>query len=249
MECFGIYGNVLRANPVTIGQMDADISSVAALIGDCTRARMLWALMGGQALPAGELAMCAGVAPQTASAHLSKLVEGKLIRAEIQGRHRYYRLASPEVGAVIEALATLAPHANAPVRQKTSDANALRYARTCYNHFAGTLAVQINEALQQRRLLAAGADRQYRVTNEGRVWFEELGIDLAEMRSNRSDFARQCLDWTERRHHLAGALGTALLQRFFEMRWVARVDKTRVVRVTNKGQEQIRRLLGIEFRR
>lgn len=229
--------------------MDADISSVAALIGDSTRARMLWALMGGQALPAGELAMSAHVAPQTASSHLSKLLEGKLISAEIQGRHRYYRLASPEVGAVIEALATLAPHTKALLRQKTSDANPLRYARTCYNHFAGTLAVQINEALQQRKLLAPEPDKQYRVTNGGRVWFQELGIDIAQMRSNRSGFARECLDWTERRHHLAGALGTALLHRFFEMKWLVRVDKTRLVRVTSKGQEHLRKLLGIEFRR
>lgn len=229
--------------------MDADISAVAALIGDTTRAQMLWALMSGLALPAGELAMSANVAPQTASAHLSKLLEGKLLSAEIQGRHRYYRLASPEIGAVIEALATVAPRRDVEVRQETGQSNPLRFARTCYNHFAGTLAVQINEALQERGFLTPGRDKQYRVTNEGRVWFEELGIDIAEIKSDRSGFARQCLDWTERRHHLAGALGTRLLQRFFELKWVVRVDRTRAVRVTHKGQEQLGKLLGIDFKR
>ncbi len=210
---------------------------------------MLWALMGGLALPAGELAMSANVAPQTASAHLSKLVEGKLLRAEVQGRHRYYRLASPEIGAVIEALATVAPRTTAQVRRETDKSNPLRFARTCYNHFAGILAVQINDALQERGFLALTREKQYRVTDEGRDWFEKLGIDIAAMESNRSGFARQCLDWTERRHHLAGALGTALLQRFFELKWVVRIDKTRAVRITHKGQEQLSKMLAINFKR
>ncbi len=228
---------------------DANISAAAALIGDPTRANILWALMGGVALPAGELARSANVAPQTASAHLSKLLEGKLLAAEVQGRHRYYRLASPEIGAVIEALATVAPRRNVQVGEKTGPGNLLRFARTCYNHFAGALAVQVNEALLERGLLAPERNKQYRVTDTGRVWFEELGIRIAEIQSGRSAFARQCLDWTERRHHLAGALGTALLQRFFELRWVARMDRTRAVRVTHKGQEQLGNLLGIHLKR
>ena len=210
---------------------------------------MLWALMGGLARPAGELAMSANVAPQTASSHLSKLLEGKLLSAEVQGRHRYYRLASPEVGALMEALATLAPRTKEPVRRKTDETYPLAFARTCYTHLAGTLAVQINDALQKRGILIPRRDKQYRVTDEGRLWFAKLGIDIAGVECNRSNLARQCLDWTERRHHLAGALGAELLQRFFEMKWVARVDRTRAVRVTTKGQEQLRKLLGIEFRR
>jgi DNA-binding transcriptional ArsR family regulator len=229
--------------------MEADISTVAALIGDPTRAQMLWALMGGLALPAGELAMSANVAPQTASAHLSKLLEGKLLRAEVQGRHRYYRLASPEIGAVIEALANVAPRTTAYARPETDKTNPLRFARTCYNHFAGTLAVQINEALQERGFLIPSPSKQHRVSDKGRVWFEELGIDVATMQSGRSSFARQCLDWTERRHHLAGTLGAALLQRFFELKWVARIDKTRALRVTHKGQYQLSKMLEIDFNR
>ncbi len=229
--------------------MDEDISAVAALIGDPTRARMLQALMGGIALPAGELAMCANVAPQTASAHLAKLVEGRLLSAEVQGRHRYYRLASPEIATAIEALASVAPRLKTRERLEFEQANPLRFARTCYSHFAGTLAVDINDAFQQRGFLVPAHNRQYRITPDGRLWFEKLGVDVAQIKSGRSGFARQCLDWTERRHHLAGALGTALLQQFFELKWMAQIGKTRAVRVTHKGQEQLSKLLGIRFRR
>ncbi|HZR28882.1 MAG TPA: helix-turn-helix transcriptional regulator [Terriglobales bacterium] len=234
---------------VTIERMDRDVSAVAALMGDPTRAKMLLALMGGLALPAGELAMSANVAPQTASAHLSKLVQGRLLKAEIQGRHRYYRLASAEIAAAIEALAAVAPRPGTKDRRESEEPNPLRFARTCYTHFAGTLAVEINDALQKRSFLIPGPDRQYRITADGRLWFEKLGIDMAGMKSGRSDFARQCLDWTERRHHLAGALGTELLQQFFELKWMARIGKTRAVRVTHRGQEQLSKLLGIRFRR
>jgi DNA-binding transcriptional ArsR family regulator len=231
--------------------MEEDISVVAALMGDPTRAHMLLALMGGVALPAGELAMRANVAPQTASAHLAKLVEGRLLTAEVQGRHRYYRLAGSEIAAAIEALGAIAPGAKKQSNGQTDGepVNALRFARTCYSHFAGTLAVEINDALQQRGLLEPGEARSYRVTSDGQLWFEKLGINVEKIKSGRSGLARQCLDWTERRHHLAGALGTAMLEQFFERKWMARIGKTRAVRITHKGQEQLSKLLGIRFRR
>ena len=227
--------------------MDVDISAIAPLIGDSTRAQILWALIGGLARPAGELAMSANVAPQTASAHLAKLLEGKLLTAEVHGRHRYYRLASPEVAAVIEALATVAPRTSRLDRQKAEESNPLAFARTCYNHLAGTLAIQITNALQERGVLIPARDKQYRVTDEGELWFKEFGIDIEELPHRSNTLARQCLDWTERRHHLAGALGAALLQRLLQMRWVARLEKTRRVRLTIKGQEELRRLLGIDL--
>lgn len=226
--------------------MDKDIAAVAALIGDPTRAHMLLALMGGLALPAGELAMCAHVAPQTASAHLAKLVEAKLLSAQVQGRHRYYRLASQEIAAAIEALGNVAPTPKTPERREP--ASPLRFARTCYSHFAGNLAVEINDAFQRRGFLVPSDEKRYRVTDDGRLWFEKLGIVMAKIRTGGSGFARQCLDWTERRPHLAGALGTALLERFFELKWMARIGQTRAVRVTHKGQEQLNKLLGIRFR-
>jgi DNA-binding transcriptional ArsR family regulator len=233
--------------------MEKDISAVAALMGDRTRANMLMALMGGIALPAGELAMCANISPQTASAHLAKLVEGKLLCAEVQGRHRYYRLAGPEIAGAIEALGAIAPRQTKTDERQAGNGheseNPLRYARTCYSHFAGALAVEINDAFHKRGLLAPAAEKQYRVTTDGQRWFEKLGIDINRIKSSRAGLARQCLDWTERRHHLAGPLGSALLEQFFVLKWMARIGKTRAVRVTHKGQERLTRLLGIRFRR
>jgi DNA-binding transcriptional ArsR family regulator len=232
--------------------MEKDISTIAALIGDSTRANMLMALMGGIALPAGELAMCANVAPQTASAHLAKLVEAKLLSAEAQGRHRYYRLAGPEIAGAIEALGAIAPRASQTgnhAQDRREPENPLRFARTCYSHFAGTLAVEINQAFEQRRFLLPSEAKSYRITSDGKLWFEKLGVDFQKIRSGPSGLARQCLDWTERRHHLAGTLGVALLQRFFELKWMARIGATRAVRVTHKGQEQLNKLLGIKFKR
>ncbi len=199
--------------------------------------------MGDRALPAGELARTANVAPQTASVHLSKLLEGELVTADVQGRHRYYRLARPEVGAAVEALASAVPRRKAQGTLESKQSNLLRFARTCYNHLAGTLAVQITDALQKRGSLRPEPDKRYSVTDEGRIWFEHLGLDIEKVASGRTAFARQCLDWTERRHHIAGALGTALLQLYFESNWIARMDRTRAVRITHRGHEQLSKLL------
>ncbi len=245
--CFHLRGNVPIHVLVSIVHVDADIVTIAALIGDPTRANILLALMGGLSLPAGDLAMRANVSPQTASSHLSKLLDAALLSAEVRGRHRYYRLASPEVGSAIESLATITTVPSFSVQRESHRNNPLRFARTCYNHLAGTVAVKINEALHQRGFLVTEHIGQYQVTKEGRLWFEKFGIDVGQLKCSRNGFARECLDWTERRHHLAGALGTALLQRLFDLKWIARVDKTRAVRVTHKGQEQLGKLLGIEF--
>jgi DNA-binding transcriptional ArsR family regulator len=227
--------------------MDAAIATIAALIGDPTRANILLALMGGLALPAGELAMRANVAPQTASSHLSKLLEAKLLNLEVQGRHRYYSLAGPEIGSIIESLMTIAPTPKLLAQSESERNTPLRFARTCYNHLAGTVAVQICQAFQEHGLLVTAGNKQYGVTADGRLWFERFGIILDEIKSSHSGFARQCLDWTERRHHLAGALGTVLLQRLFELKWIVRVDRTRAVHITYKGQEQLSKLLGVKL--
>jgi DNA-binding transcriptional ArsR family regulator len=227
--------------------MDADIATIAALIGDPARASMLIALMGGLTLKAGELARCANISPQTASSHLSKLLKAKLLSTKVQGRNRYYRLSSSEVASAIESLLAIAPLAPSRPRRESEQGDRLRFARTCYNHLAGRVAVEINEAFQRKGLLVTGRNGQYRLTEEGRLWFEKFGIDLLELKVSRSGFARECLDWTERRHHLAGALGTILLEKLFTLKWVVRVDNTRAVRVTHKGREELGKLLGIEF--
>ncbi|PVM71269.1 ArsR/SmtB family transcription factor [Caulobacter radicis] len=226
--------------------MDANIASPAALIGDPVRAAMLQALQDGRAQPAGALAWAAGVTAQAASNHLSKLVDGGLLSVEREGRHRYYRLASAEVAHAIEALSAIA----APVRSlevpRSPKARALRDARCCYGHLAGRLGVKVADALVARDLLTPTDDKLYEVTDEGRAWFAELGIDVAALASPRG-VARRCLDWTERRHHLAGPLGVKLLAAMSERGWLTLEAKGRAVRLTEEGAAALRDLLGVSL--
>jgi DNA-binding transcriptional ArsR family regulator len=220
------------------------LAEIAALIGEPTRVMMLWSLVGGQARPASELAFYANVSAQNASAHLARLVEAGMLAVEARGRHRYYRLAGAEVAHAIEALAALAPSAkeitNLPSRQ-TPD---LKYARACYDHLAGRVAVEICAALENKGYLAP-VGVEFEVTGKGEKLFHDLGIDLSELRQQRRAFARQCQDWSERRPHIAGALGAALLERMFQRGWIARVRSSRVLRVTAKGREDVYKLLKI----
>jgi DNA-binding transcriptional ArsR family regulator len=201
---------------------DRGLASVANLIGDPARAAMLAALAGGRALPAGELARRAGVHPATASTHLRRLTEGGLIRVRVQGRHRYHEIVNPEVATVLEAIAQIAPPA--PIRSLNQQriAAALFEARTCYDHLAGWRGVQLRD-----RLLATGAirrldDRDHELTDRGQHLLDELGIDLATLRASRRMFARSCVDWTDRRVHLAGALPAAITSAFIGRGWLTR---------------------------
>lgn len=223
---------------------DPNLAVVAQLIGEPARAAMLLALLGGQALPAGELAARAGVTPQTASAHLSRLVDGGLLRATSSGRHRYYRLSSGEVGAVLEAMMTIAP--GRPVRslRQSEEALALRRARTCYDHLAGALGVRLAQQLIAHELLVLD-DECYHVTAKGAAWLAGWAIDLAALRRSRRALARPCLDWSERHDHLAGALGAAITARLFEQGWLLRIPGSRAVRLTSEGQVGLQRELGL----
>lgn len=226
--------------------MDANIATPAALIGDPTRAAMLQALQDGRAQPASALAWAAGVTAQAASNHLAKLVDGGLLAVEREGRHRYYRLASAEVAHALESLSVLA----APVRSletpRSPKARALRDARCCYGHLAGRLGVRVCEALVARDLLRPGADKLFEVTPDGRRWFEDLGVSVGALRSPRG-VARQCLDWTERRHHLAGPLGVQLLEAMTARGWLALEPKGRAARLTPEGARALRDLLGVSL--
>ncbi len=211
------------------------IAEVAGLIGDPARANMLSALMGGQALTAGELARHAGVTAQTTSGHLGKLTEARLVTVEKQGRHRYYRLASPDVAQAIHALMALA--ASGPTRYHPigpKDA-ALRLARTCYDHMAGRLAVALADALTGNGyvILADGAGL---VTDEGRRFFCDFGIDLDEATRSKRPLCRTCLDWSERRPHLAGRIGATLLDRSLALGWIGRTAESRALRITRAGE-------------
>lgn len=221
---------------------DADISAPAALIGDATRAAFLTALSDGRALPASDLAQRAGVTASTASVQLAKLVDGGLVETERNGRHRYYRLRDERVAAALESLAVIAPPAPARSLKQARVGADLRAGRTCYDHLAGVLGVELFDALLGERLLT----EELEPTVRGKRRLRELGIELDGQRSRRP-FARRCLDWSERRHHLAGALGAALAARFFELGWIERTGSSRAVRVTASGREALARELSLEL--
>jgi DNA-binding transcriptional ArsR family regulator len=225
---------------------DTTIAAAAALLADPTRAGFVVALSDGRALPAGELARRGHGAPSTATAHLAKLVEQGLLVVEAQGRHRYYRLANPAVVRALEALAAIARPAPIRSLHASEEAAALHAARTCYDHLAGALGVALTYALVDRDVLDAVADG-YAVTPRGAALLEEFGLDLDDVRRRTRLFAPRCLDWSERQHHVAGALGAALAGRLFELGWIARVPATRAVRVTRDGQEGLRERFDLDL--
>jgi DNA-binding transcriptional ArsR family regulator len=223
-----------------------DIAMVAALVGDPARANMLTALLSGKALTASELAQEAGVTPQTASSHLSKLEAGGLIEPEKQGRHRYYRLVDPDVADVLEGLAGLAARTG-HMRVRTGPKEpALRRARICYDHLAGDLGVQMLDSMTKQKLVRH-RKQEITLTTEGERFLEkQLQISPAMLTHPRRPVCKACLDWSERRHHLAGTLGAALMQRFTELRWAARdtTPGSRVVNFSRNGEKHFIRLFG-----
>jgi DNA-binding transcriptional ArsR family regulator len=225
---------------------DADLAKVAALIGDPHRAGFLLALAGGGECSAGELARRTGASTSLASGHLAKLREGGLVEAERRGRNRYYRLAGAEVAEAIEGLLAIAPQRPAASLRESTRGEAIRTARTCYDHFAGGLGVRLTAALERERVLRPAGDG-WSLTPAGRERLERLGVDIDGLESARRTMIRSCLDWTERRPHLAGGLGAALAERILELGWVTRLPGTRAVLVTPDGARQLRRALAVEL--
>ncbi|GGQ26749.1 DNA-binding transcriptional ArsR family regulator [Actinomadura coerulea] len=212
-----------------------DIAPVAALLADRARAAMLTALLDGRPLAAGELARTAGVSAQTASAHLSRLLDGGFVTVVKQGRHRYYRLRGGEVAQVIEALSRIGPPVRVNSLRQSRDARRLHEARTCYDHLAGVAGVTLFAALVDGGLIEPADGDAYEVTEKGEERLEALGLDLEALRRGRRRFAWHCLDWTERRPHLNGALGEALTSRMIELGWFERGSTRRVLVVTETG--------------
>jgi len=221
--------------------------TMASLIGEPARATMLWYLLDGRALTATELAVRADVSAQSASMHLSKLVQAGILTVESQGRHRYYRFAQPETAYVIEALANLAtPQHVKPGVSESPAVNGIRYCRTCYDHLAGKVAVEITNRLVREKILIANG-QQYDVTRTGARWFHELGIDVDSLKHERRQLGRRCLDWSERKPHLAGSLGAALLTTWTDRQWVTLHKNSRLTTLTAKGQAGLYKLLGLNL--
>lgn len=224
---------------------DADLAAVADLMS-AHRATLLLALIGGRALTASALADRADISRSLASAHLSRLLDGGLVTVQAHGRQRLYRLASAHVAEVIEAMLTIAPARTAYGLREANRGTAIRDARTCYDHLAGSLGVALTDALQHQRIIEA-ADNAYRLTDTGSERLEELGLDITELRRRRRTFARPCLDWTERRPHLAGALGAGITDRLLALGWVRRISNTRALHITNVGHQGLRDQLGLNL--
>jgi DNA-binding transcriptional ArsR family regulator len=244
---------------------DADIAAVAELLGNPARARVMMALTDGRALPAGRLATEAGVAASTASEHLARLTAAGMLSVERQGRHRYYRIDSPQVIAALEALAQIAPPAPISSLREHTRAHALREGRLCYDHLAGRLGVALMSTLIERgaitggdgvhhpesattdRLSAPGHDVDYRLTEQGAELIGSLGVDVASLATARRPLIRYCIDWTEQRHHLAGALGAAIAGRLFELDWLRRRRIPRAIELTDHGAAGLARGLGVRL--
>ena len=225
-----------------------EIPRIANLLADPARAKILWTLIDGTTRPAGELAYAANVSAQSASAHLAKLVEGGLLIAEMQGRHRYFRIANPDVAGVLESVASLSVSSRprTPRTPLPSPAVPVQFlnARTCYGHLAGEMAVKVLEGMLRARWLTADA-RDLAVTRLGEKKMAALGVDLAAARRPRRVFARACVDLTQRRAHLGGALGDTLLDVYVSRGWIQRHPRSRVVSITPKGHDNFKSVFGI----
>jgi DNA-binding transcriptional ArsR family regulator len=223
---------------------EVDLAAGAGAIADPARAAMLEALFDGTPRSAGALAREAGIAASTASHHLGRLLDAGLIVVEPDGRRRAFRLAGPDVAHALEALAVISPQRPSRTLRRATRLEAERVARTCYDHLAGRLGVAVCDALLEARAIAPDGERDYVLGPRAGRAFDALGVTLP--RPGRRAYARACLDWSERRPHLAGALGAAVAETLLDRRWVARVPGTRALRVTEAGREGLREALSLE---
>lgn len=208
---------------------------------------MLLSLLDGRSLPASELARRAGTSPTAASGHLAKLVAGGLLRVERAGRLRLYQVANGDVAHAIEALAVIAQPTRITALSQNIIASNLQTARSCYDHLAGRLGVGLTEALVARRAIVPDGPSDYRLTRLGAAFFANMGVDVAQARAKKRHFARQCLDWTEHRAHLAGALGATLGTCLFDRDWIRRTQTSRALRITDAGRKALKEEFAIEL--
>ncbi|WP_208590476.1 ArsR/SmtB family transcription factor [Gracilibacillus suaedae] len=226
--------------------MNPNVSKIASLLSDPTRSAILLSLMDGNIHPASELALIAKVKPQTASFHLHKMLEANLVNVEKHGRHRYYKLINSDVAKVIEQMLSISPSSLVTSYRESREQKAIHFARTCYDHLAGYLGVQITNSLMKQDYIKK-IDLNFEVTPKGSKFFQDFGINLEEQKKKRRAYARCCLDWSERQHHIAGALGNALLLQMLERQWITRLPNTRAVQVTPTGKIELQKLFKFDY--
>jgi len=242
-----VYGQSMNAaHPIdAAATIDTTVASIAAAIGEPARTRMLYSLMDGHARTGTELAIVAAVSPSTASVHLARLKSENLVKVFVQGRHRYYSIASPNVARALERLSVLAGGPRPQFVPHTPEH--LRAARSCYDHMAGTIAVSLHDHFVRSRWIETHRDNVYDVSTAGVRAFAALGLDLDHARTQRRRFAYACLDWSERRPHLGGALAAALLHFALSRKWLAREYDSRALTVTRLGQREFCARFDIEI--
>jgi DNA-binding transcriptional ArsR family regulator len=219
--------------------MENQFKQVATLIGDPTRATIMWTLLDGKAFTATELAITADTSPQNISMHLTKLVQADLLSVESQGRHKYYKFSRKEIAYAIEAMANLIPQ---PVAGKNNhlvnDLSPVKYCRTCYDHLAGRVGVLITDSLLKQKIIN-NSNNTFEITRKGEKWFSALDIPINDLKLQRRSFIRPCLDWSERRNHMAGSLAASLLDKMLSSDWVRKVKNSREIIITAKGQKKM----------
>jgi len=218
--------------------MEDQFIKTATLIGDATRASILWNLLDGKAFTATELAIAVETSAQNISMHLGKLLDADLISVEKQGRHKYYRFSNKEVAYAVEAMANLIPKPEISAKKKTENYPPIKYCRTCYDHLAGKIGVALAESLLEQKIIIE-KNNTFEISPEGGKWFSDFGINLEEAQKQKRIFLKPCLDWSERRYHIAGSVGTLLLNKMLEQDWIRRTANSRVIIITAKGEKEM----------
>ncbi|WP_243522340.1 helix-turn-helix transcriptional regulator [Bacillus pseudomycoides] len=226
--------------------MNINVAKIASLISDTSRATILVQLLDGRPHPATELAHAAKIKPQTASFHLQKLYEAQIIDVEKHGRHRYYKIANHEIAESLENILYLAPPEPVQSFKQSKGSKEIQYARTCYDHLAGKIGVEITNSLLDNEILIKDG-LQFKVTKKGQEFFEGFDIDLNSLHKKRRFFSKCCLDWSERQHHLAGSLGNAILEKMLKENWIIRAEHSRAIHITPLGKRKIYETFSIQI--
>ena len=218
--------------------MENQFIKTATLIGDATRAAILWNLLDGRAFTATELSIAAGTSAQNISMHLAKLLEANLICVEKQGRHKYYRFSNKEVAYAVEAMANLIPKPEIQSKKETENYPPIKYCRTCYDHLAGKIGVAVTDSLLEQNIIFNN-NEIFEISPEGKKWFFDFGINVEEAQKQKRIFLKPCLDWSERRNHLAGSVGALLLNKMITEDWIRKTKNSRAIIVTGKGEKEL----------
>ena len=217
--------------------MEDQFIKIASLIGDPVRAVIMWTLLDGKAFTATELGITVSTSPQNISMHLAKLLDAGLLSVEKQGRHKYYRFSNKEVAYAIEAMASLIPPVS-PQKKNSEKHSPIKHCRTCYDHLAGKIGVAVAESLLEQHIIL-DLDTRFEVSSEGVKWFSDFGINLEDLKKQRRLFLKPCLDWSERKNHIAGSVGTSLLDKMIADDWLRRTKDSRAIQITGKGEKEL----------